>query len=89
MLPTEARAVRGIKPSTSVHAHYASEKKNVPFNLPQGHIRRVHIRRVIRRVRSLPLLFGYTLDKSANCRVVQFQVTCDFHLTVPVLVYRL
>jgi hypothetical protein len=41
------------------------------------------------RVRSLPLLFGYTLDQSANCRVVQFQVTCDFHLTVPVLVYRL
>ena len=40
-------------------------------------------------VRSLPLLFGHTLDQSANGRVVQFQVTCDFHLTVAVLVYRL
>ena len=27
----ESRAVRSIRPSNSVHAHQASEKKNVPF----------------------------------------------------------
>ena len=31
MPPTEARAVRGILPSTSVHTHQAREKKNGPL----------------------------------------------------------
>jgi hypothetical protein len=31
MSPTEARPVRGILPSTAVHARQAREKKNVPF----------------------------------------------------------
>jgi hypothetical protein len=43
----------------------------------------------VQRVRSLPLLFVDTLDQSADRRVVKFQMTCDFHLTVPVLVDRL
>ena len=41
------------------------------------------------RVRSLPLLFVVdALHQSADRRVVQLQVTSDFHLAIPVLIDR-
>src|SRR5688500_8594803 len=39
------------------------------------------------RVRSLLLLFGRTFNQATHCRVVQFEMTGNFDLTVPVFVY--
>jgi hypothetical protein len=39
-------------------------------------------------LRSLLLLFGRTLDQATHCRVVQFEMTRNFELVVPVLLYR-
>lgn len=38
-------------------------------------------------IRSLLLLFGRILNQATHCRVVQFEMTGNFDLSVPVLIY--